>query len=89
MFYQDDINECESNPCVNGAVCKNDLNKFTCECKEGFEGDKCEKIKPKCVDSVKADCEKNGGKCYDLVNDYFCKYVHKSLLDRASKGAVV
>ena len=31
-------NECVSNPCLNDAVCVDDVNKFSCECKPGFTG---------------------------------------------------
>ena len=31
-------NECSSNPCQNGATCKDEINKYTCECKPGYTG---------------------------------------------------
>ncbi|XP_041470036.1 fibropellin-1-like [Lytechinus variegatus] len=37
-----DINECESNPCQNGATCKDLVNKYRCHCFPGYMGHQCE-----------------------------------------------
>ena len=37
-----EIDECESSPCLNNASCLDDLNSFTCQCMDGFEGALCE-----------------------------------------------
>lgn len=34
-----DINECETNPCGENAICKDTLGSFTCTCKEEYTGD--------------------------------------------------
>ena len=34
--------ECEESPCLNGGTCQNQLGTFTCGCKQGFVGDRCE-----------------------------------------------
>ena len=36
-----DIDECNSDPCVNGN-CTDDVNMYTCECFDGYDGDQCE-----------------------------------------------
>uniref|UniRef100_H2YQK3 EGF-like domain-containing protein n=1 Tax=Ciona savignyi TaxID=51511 RepID=H2YQK3_CIOSA len=36
-----DTNECLSNPCKNGGVCNNLINKFTCTCPAGTSGTTC------------------------------------------------
>lgn len=36
------INECESNPCMNGATCEDGIASFTCYCPTGFTGQLCE-----------------------------------------------
>jgi len=32
------FNECASNPCRNGARCRDGINEFTCQCEPGFTG---------------------------------------------------
>lgn len=41
-YYFADVDECASNPCLNGGTCSNRVNGFTCECAGGFVGDNCE-----------------------------------------------
>ena len=37
-----DIDYCNPNPCDNGGICNDGLYNYTCNCKPGFAGDKCE-----------------------------------------------
>ena len=37
-----DINECESNPCLNGGNCTDLLAAYTCHCIDGYSGTNCE-----------------------------------------------
>ncbi|GAB1302816.1 Coagulation factor IX [Apodemus speciosus] len=37
-----DGDQCESNPCLNGGICKDDINSYECWCQVGFEGKNCE-----------------------------------------------
>ena len=37
-----DIDDCESNPCQNGATCVDGIDSYTCECANGYSGDNCE-----------------------------------------------
>ena len=37
-----EINECDSNPCQNGASCVDEVNRHSCVCKPGFVGTHCE-----------------------------------------------
>ncbi|XP_024411016.1 coagulation factor IX isoform X1 [Desmodus rotundus] len=54
-----DGDQCESNPCLNGGVCKDDINSYECWCQPGFEGKNCE------LDST---CRIKNGRCKQ-----FCK----------------
>lgn len=36
-----DIDECASNPCINGATCVDQVNGFNCTCPPGFTGTLC------------------------------------------------
>uniref|UniRef100_A0A663MPD5 Fibrillin 3 n=1 Tax=Athene cunicularia TaxID=194338 RepID=A0A663MPD5_ATHCN len=61
-----DINECTSNPCVNG-VCRNNAGSFACECSPGSKLDPSGTI---CVDSMKGTCWLNiqDGRCEVNIN---------------------
>lgn len=36
---------CESNPCLNGGVCRGYRRNYLCMCKDGFFGDQCQMCK--------------------------------------------
>ena len=38
LVCEEDINECNSNPCLNKAVCVDGVNSYQCLCIEGFTG---------------------------------------------------
>lgn len=33
-----DVNECASNPCINGGTCEDGVNQFICHCLPGYGG---------------------------------------------------
>lgn len=37
-----DIDECQSSPCLYGGNCVDDVNGYTCECIDGYDGVICE-----------------------------------------------
>ena len=42
LYYVEDINECNSNPCARGQ-CTNDVNDYSCNCTgTGFTGRNCD-----------------------------------------------
>ncbi|KAH3794729.1 hypothetical protein DPMN_148267, partial [Dreissena polymorpha] len=66
---ENDINECATAPCKNGATCSNLLNAYLCKCIPGWQGKNCDQAlcNPEC---------QNGGTCVlpDVCNcpDRFC-----------------
>lgn len=55
------INECLSNPCLNGGSCSDLVNAFVCSCTSGHVGPRCNETA--CV--VSNPLCMNGGTCYD------------------------
>ena len=45
-FFPSDINECSSNPCLNGGTCVDQVNGFNCTCVAGYTGTRCERGTP-------------------------------------------
>nr|XP_015826375.2 protein crumbs homolog 1 isoform X1 [Nothobranchius furzeri]XP_054608148.1 protein crumbs homolog 1 isoform X1 [Nothobranchius furzeri] len=39
---EQEVDECRSNPCLNGGYCRNLINKFHCVCDMSFAGDVCQ-----------------------------------------------
>ncbi|KAM6962533.1 LOW QUALITY PROTEIN: protein crumbs homolog 1 [Aplochiton taeniatus] len=39
---EQELDECRSNPCLNGGYCRNLINKFLCVCDMSFAGDVCQ-----------------------------------------------
>ncbi|KAM7388055.1 hypothetical protein PAMP_024256 [Pampus punctatissimus] len=39
---EQEVDECKSNPCLNGGYCRNLINKFVCVCEMSFAGDVCQ-----------------------------------------------
>uniref|UniRef100_A0A5F8GBW2 Fibrillin 3 n=1 Tax=Monodelphis domestica TaxID=13616 RepID=A0A5F8GBW2_MONDO len=61
-----DIDECLSNPCVNG-LCRNHAGSFACECSPGSRLDPAGNV---CVDSMKGTCwlQIQDGRCEANIN---------------------
>ena len=41
IFELEDINDCDPNPCLNGATCTDGINTYTCTCASGYTDDNC------------------------------------------------
>ncbi|XP_034437971.1 protein crumbs homolog 1 isoform X3 [Hippoglossus hippoglossus] len=39
---EQEVDECQSNPCLNGGYCRNLINKFVCMCDMSYAGDLCQ-----------------------------------------------
>uniref|UniRef100_UPI0037E941F5 protein crumbs homolog 1 n=1 Tax=Semicossyphus pulcher TaxID=241346 RepID=UPI0037E941F5 len=39
---EQEVDECKSNPCLNGGYCRNLINKFVCVCDMSYAGDTCQ-----------------------------------------------
>ena len=37
-----EVDECDSDPCLNGGRCQDGVNGFMCDCPDGFVGDVCD-----------------------------------------------
>ena len=42
VFLLSEVNECNSNPCMNGSTCVDGINGYNCTCAAGYTGDRCE-----------------------------------------------
>ncbi|KAF1643865.1 hypothetical protein FQA23_0011318, partial [Aptenodytes patagonicus] len=63
-----EIDECDSDPCQNGALCNDHVGFYTCTCASGYQGIQCEVDINECVSQP---CQHNGT-CHDLINSYHC-----------------
>ncbi|XP_015726542.1 sushi, nidogen and EGF-like domain-containing protein 1 isoform X3 [Coturnix japonica] len=64
----DEIDECRSQPCLNGGQCKDRIAEFLCVCEPGYTGLHCELE----VDECQSEPCKNGGTCRDLLSSFAC-----------------
>ncbi|XP_069583832.1 sushi, nidogen and EGF-like domain-containing protein 1 isoform X7 [Ranitomeya imitator] len=64
----EEIDECQSQPCQNGAMCKDRVSHFLCDCQEGYSGKHCELD----VNECSSDPCKNGGTCQNVPGAYLC-----------------
>nr|XP_002124366.1 cadherin EGF LAG seven-pass G-type receptor 2 isoform X2 [Ciona intestinalis] len=74
----DEINMCYSSPCVNNGKCLSREGGFTCICREGFAGERCEinMKQGRCIDYIGV-C-RNGGQCVDGPgsDEFHCVCAH-------------
>ena len=68
-FCNEEIDECDPNPCLNGGTCVDGDNAFTCNCALGWEGPLCDKSTDDCPNPN--PCQ-NGGTCVDGHLSFSC-----------------
>ncbi|NXJ65360.1 CRUM1 protein, partial [Rostratula benghalensis] len=66
---RDTIDECASNPCRNGAICRAGVHEYSCFCVPGFQGYNCEIDINECASRP---C-KNNGTCLNEMDHYLCQ----------------
>lgn len=64
---RDDVDDCATRPCANGATCVDRANSFVCLCANGFTGRDCSAKIDECQSRP---CRR--GTCLDLMNGYRC-----------------
>ena len=62
-FFSPELNDCASNPCINGGRCSNAKDGYLCDCPLGFVGKNCEKN----IDECLSDPCYEGSTCVDKV----------------------
>uniref|UniRef100_A0AAZ3NXK6 Sushi, nidogen and EGF-like domains 1 n=1 Tax=Oncorhynchus tshawytscha TaxID=74940 RepID=A0AAZ3NXK6_ONCTS len=63
-----EINECLSQPCLNGGTCRDRVATYQCACDQGFSGNHCQTD----VDECASEPCKHGGTCEDQPGSYYC-----------------
>ncbi|XP_065065131.1 uncharacterized protein LOC135691248 [Rhopilema esculentum] len=65
----EEIDECQSNPCLNRGICNDFINNFNCSCKPGYTGRRCETDINECLSNP---CK--FGSCQQPTpNNYTCQ----------------
>ena len=62
------VDECSSNPCLNGGACVDGVASYECQCGSGFEGLDCETK----VNFCRNNPCRNGGRCNEGVEKFSC-----------------
>ncbi|XP_075043411.1 coagulation factor IX [Mixophyes fleayi] len=57
-----DGDQCTSNPCLNGGMCKDDVSAYICWCQEGYRGKNCELALP-------ITCTISNGGCQQMCKE--------------------
>lgn len=78
-----DIDECSTNPCLNGGTCHDHINSFKCSCQMGFTGTRCQTN----IDDCESSPCRHGGSCHDAIAGYACECApgFSGLFKKASK----
>ncbi len=66
FFLFSEINECVSNPCINGD-CVDGINLYACNCNEGWTGYNCD-----VYEGCSSNPSQNGGTCMQGEDTFDC-----------------
>ncbi|XP_077869577.1 vitamin K-dependent protein Z-like [Saccoglossus kowalevskii] len=64
------INECLSDPCMNGGTCTDGIDKFTCTCTSNWTGLTCNEDVNECENEILNNCDHN---CTNHDGGYECQ----------------
>uniref|UniRef100_A0A8D2CR36 Sushi, nidogen and EGF like domains 1 n=1 Tax=Sciurus vulgaris TaxID=55149 RepID=A0A8D2CR36_SCIVU len=64
-----EVDECRSQPCLNGGSCQDHVAGYQCLCSRGYEGAHCELE----TDECRAQPCSNGGSCRALPGSFLCQ----------------
>ncbi|CAM9308119.1 unnamed protein product [Chrysoparadoxa australica] len=56
LYTDDGIDGCLDAPCLNGGVCTDAFNSFTCSCVASYSGSTCAVLGPTCTSSIETVC---------------------------------
>ena len=56
IYNSSEIDECDSNPCENGATCEDQINAFVCHCTSNWYGMHCTEEHDDCSGNVTELC---------------------------------
>ncbi|XP_052694391.1 neurogenic locus notch homolog protein 3-like [Crassostrea angulata] len=68
IVCREDTDECQNDPCLNGATCTNTSGSFNCTCDAGWTGIVCDEDINECLDNP---CQ-NGGTCSNSAGSFTC-----------------
>lgn len=63
-----DVDDCAQHKCRNGAVCVDELYRYSCNCSAGFTGEYCDAD----IDECSGQPCQNGATCIDGVASFYC-----------------
>ncbi|XP_053390682.1 fibropellin-1-like isoform X2 [Mercenaria mercenaria] len=65
-----DNDNCDPDPCFNGATCIDGISNFTCNCQNGYSGETCNSDIDECYDDTN-NCDVNA-ECTNTIGSYTC-----------------
>uniref|UniRef100_A0A8C2KGI8 Protein Z, vitamin K-dependent plasma glycoprotein b n=1 Tax=Cyprinus carpio TaxID=7962 RepID=A0A8C2KGI8_CYPCA len=69
VFWENDGDQCQSNPCKHGGTCRDGIGGYTCTCAEMYSGTNCQTDKSQCPSAGTLACEHF---CKPMTDSYRC-----------------